>query len=108
MEHEMALACRRAILVHGRVGWEQSPQVPDPRAPEHASHLAAFERWWDCVRANHLAAHAATQEFTVEFGPPPYMPRLPYTLTPVADLWEVCLWMRDRQRERWGQFTGQV
>jgi hypothetical protein len=42
---------------------------------------------------------AATMTFDPEFGPPPtYMPSVPFTLEPAADLWEVCLWMADRFR----------
>jgi hypothetical protein len=32
-----------------------------------------------------------------EFGPPPYLPTLPYSGKPVADLGEVCDWQRGRQ-----------
>ena len=34
--------------------------------------------------------------FTPEFGPPGYMPTLPYTKQPVADLWELNAWMARR------------
>jgi hypothetical protein len=30
---------QRCILLHARVGYEQGPQVPDPRAPEYQRHL---------------------------------------------------------------------
>jgi hypothetical protein len=33
--------------------------------------------------------------FTAEFGPPGYMPTVPFTGKPVADLWEVNQWMTD-------------
>ena len=31
--------------VDARVGWEQGPQVPDPRTALHATHVESFERW---------------------------------------------------------------
>ena len=51
----LALAARHAHHIQPRVGYNQGPQVPDPRAPEFAGALAAHERWWDVV----LEAQAA-------------------------------------------------
>jgi sugar phosphate isomerase/epimerase len=41
-----ALAAERTLHVHARVGFEQGPQVSDPRAPEWGVHLDAHEGWW--------------------------------------------------------------
>ncbi len=38
--------------------------------------------------------------FTPEFAPPDYMHTLPYTGAPVADLWDICLWMTERFLEQ--------
>jgi len=38
--------------------------------------------------------------FTPEFGPPTYMPALPYTRQPVADLWDICMYMTQQFRAR--------
>jgi sugar phosphate isomerase/epimerase len=93
---DMALCIARARHVHGRVGHEEGPQVNDPRAPEWARQLAAHEAWWaEIIRARQLAG-AAYFTFNPEFGPPNYMPTLPYTAQPVSDLWEVCRWMAQR------------
>lgn len=99
---DVALACARAIHIHARVGHEHGPQVSDPAAPEYARHLAAHEAWWDAILAARAAAGAEAMTLTPEFGPPGYMPTLPHTGQPVADLWRVCAWMRDRARSRWG------
>ena len=45
----VAQSAERCIHVHARVGYEEGPQVPDPRAPEYERHVAAHERWWDMV-----------------------------------------------------------
>jgi hypothetical protein len=42
----------------------------------------------------------AESTLTPEFGPPPYLPTLPHTYVPVADLANVCDWMARRQTER--------
>lgn len=96
----MELACSRAIHIHARVGHEEGPQVSDPRAPEFARHVARFEQWWDKIRDG-AARHDTDLIVVPEYGPPPYMPTLPYTRKPVADLWEICQWQTDRLRQRW-------
>ncbi|WP_246042158.1 sugar phosphate isomerase/epimerase family protein [Cohnella pontilimi] len=92
----MELACQRSIHIHGRVGHREGPQVADPRAPEFAQELSVHESWWKRIIQSRLAQGAETITFTPEFGPPGYMPTLPYTRQPVVDLWEVNLWMADR------------
>lgn len=92
----MSAACARAIHIHGRVGHREGPQVSDPRAPEYAQELAAHEDWWKRIVNAHFARGETTMTFTPEFGPPGYMPTLPYTKQPVADLWELNAWMARR------------
>ncbi len=94
----LALANQRAQYIHGRVGYEQGPQVPDPSAPEYAPQLAWHERQWQAIWNAQESAGAAELFFTPEYGPPPYLPTLPYTNVPVADLWQICLWAKDRAR----------
>jgi hypothetical protein len=90
----------RCIHLHARVGYEQGPQVPDPRAPEFRVHLEAHEKWWEMIwRSQHKRMNSYTT-FTPEFGPPPYLHTMPYSKEPVAGLWAICDWMRDRQLEK--------
>ena len=97
----LALACRRSIHIHGRVGYEEGPQVPDPSAPEYASHLHWHESQWTAIRQAHEQAQAEHITFTPEYGPPNYLHTLPHTQAPVADLWKVCLWAAQRIRHLW-------
>ncbi|MEZ4668467.1 MAG: sugar phosphate isomerase/epimerase [Anaerolineae bacterium] len=90
-------ANQRAIHIHGRVGYEEGPQVPDPRALEYAAQVAWHEQQWQRIQANH-AALDETLTFTPEYGPPPYLHTLPYTNVPVADLWTICLYGMERAR----------
>jgi hypothetical protein len=96
------LAARHAQHVHARVGYDQSPQVPDPRAPEYAQQLETFESWWKLIWEAQHAAGAQTSTLTPEYGPSPYLQTLPYTGAPVADLAAICDWQATRARE---QFT---
>jgi len=97
----LELACSRAMNIHGRVGYEEGPQVPDPSAPEYRYHLKWHETQWTAIRKAHEQAGCEYITFTPEYGPPPYMPTMPHTNAPVADLWTVCLWAAARIREIW-------
>jgi len=99
-------AARQCHYLHARVGFEQGPQVPDPRAPEYARHLAAHERWWQQVWAAQSARGMALSPLAPEFGPPPYLPTAPYTQRPVAELAEICDWMARRAREQFERHQG--
>jgi hypothetical protein len=99
----MALACQRSIHIHGRVGYEEGPQVPHPGAAEYKYQVEAHEAWWDAIVRAQATKGESVITFTPEFGPAPYMPALPFTAQPVSDLWEVCLYMTKRFRERFAQ-----
>ena len=96
---DVALACARTFHIHGRVGYEEGPQVPDPRAPEWASHVAKHEQWWKATLATQKKAGREVMTFMTEFGAHNYMHRVPYTQQPVADLWDINLWMAERARK---------
>jgi sugar phosphate isomerase/epimerase len=99
-EDVLRLCAARTLHIHARVGYEEGPQVPDPRAPEYQKHLHAHERWWEWIWAAQAARGSITSTLTPEFGPPGYMQSLPYTGMPVADLWAICDWQARRQAER--------
>ena len=89
----------RCLHLHARVGYEQGPQVPDPRAPEYATHLAAHERWWRLIWDAQKKRGDKTSPLTPEFGPAKYLHTLPFTNAPVADLWDICHWQARRQAD---------
>jgi hypothetical protein len=92
----------RSIEIHARVGHEEGPQVPDPRAPEWAQHVETHMQWWDRIKSAREADGAAVLPVDPEFGGDPYLPRFPYTQTPMIDLWDVRLWMMQQMKARWG------
>ncbi len=96
----LAHCARNCRHVHARVGYDQGPQVPDPRAPEYAENLANHDRWWDTIWAAQRAAGHANSTLTPEFGPDNYLHLEPFTQKPVADLWQINRWIAHRQRER--------
>lgn len=94
-EEALALAIRHTDYIHARVGHAEGPQVNDPRAPEWAGEVRAHLAWWRRIAAARRDAGAERLYVCPEFGPAPYMPLLPRTLQPVADLWEITLYMKD-------------
>lgn len=93
----------QTIHIDARVGYEEGPQVPDPRAPEWELHLRTFERWWEIIWERQDRAGASSSLVVPEYGPPPYQQTLPYTATPTTDLWDVCNWAADRLRRRFAE-----
>ncbi|MBI1279256.1 MAG: TIM barrel protein [Anaerolineaceae bacterium] len=96
----LAAANRAVVHIHGRVGYEEGPQVPDPSAPEYASQLHWHENQWRQIKGMHEQSGHDILTFTPEYGPPNYLHTLPYTNVPVADLWNVCLWAAERARQQ--------
>ncbi|TCD03152.1 sugar phosphate isomerase/epimerase [Pedobacter psychroterrae] len=94
-------AIRRTRHVHARIGFEQGPQVPDPRAPEWQYAVDKFLTWWDKIYAVNKTIGTETLSFTTEFGPFPYMPVFPYTVEPVAVQFEVNCFIKDLLRNRY-------
>ncbi|MBI1278624.1 MAG: sugar phosphate isomerase/epimerase [Anaerolineaceae bacterium] len=94
----IALANSRVRHIHGRVGYEEGPQVPDPSAPEYANQLAWHETQWKAIHDAQEASGETVFTFTPEYGPPSYLHTLPHTNVPVANLWDVCLWAAKRAR----------
>ncbi|HTL51555.1 MAG TPA: TIM barrel protein [Planctomycetota bacterium] len=93
------LCGKHCLHIHARVGYEEGPQVPDPRAPEYAHHLKAHEKWWNRIWDLQQAAGRKETTMDPEFGPPGYLHTLPNTNVPVADLWDICNWQAQRQTE---------
>ncbi|WP_245826344.1 sugar phosphate isomerase/epimerase [Spirosoma rigui] len=96
----------RAIAVsdhiHCRVGQPEAPQVSDPRAPEWKAALETHTVWWDAIRKRMQQANAPLLTVTCEFGPAPgYLPTLPYTNQPVANQWDINVFMKDYLKQRW-------
>jgi len=99
----MDIAIERADHIHARVGNAHSPQVADPRVGSGLRWTEFFERWWDRIIESRLRDNRQFLTINPEFGPPPYQQVNPADDTPLANIWDVCLWMTDRFRTRWAQ-----
>lgn len=90
--------------IHGRVGYDQGPQVPHPGAPEYADALASHERCWEVLWQSQLERGYSRSTMTPEFGPDGYLHCLPFTGAPVADLWDLNRWIGERQRQHFSEW----
>jgi sugar phosphate isomerase/epimerase len=93
-------ALERTSHIHTRIGHEEGPQVNDPRAPEWADAVKAHLGWWDKVVEMKMKAGQPLTMLT-EFGPPNYLPTLPYSNLPVANQWEINVYMMKLMRNRY-------
>jgi sugar phosphate isomerase/epimerase len=94
------LALSRTDHIHARIGHAEGPQVTDPRAPEWEKAVNAHLAWWDQVVA---AKKREGKALTIlsEFGPPDYMPTTPYTRQPLANQWDINVYMMQTLRKRY-------
>jgi sugar phosphate isomerase/epimerase len=93
-------ALQRTEHIHARVGYQEGPQVADPRAPEWDYAVKQHFEWWDKVVERKKKA-GETITFLTEFGPPLYMQTLPYTLQPISNQWDINVYMLQLLRKRY-------
>ena len=83
--------------IHARVGFSEGPQVNNPAAPEWKSTLTTHLDIWE-----HIIRNSGQKVYTIttEFGPPPYLPTVPFSNVPIADQWEANLFIMKAIKER--------
>lgn len=79
----------RVDHIHARVGQAQGPSVAHPFAPEASEALEAHRRCWQLFLVSQQARGHGACTLTPEFGPDGYMPCLPFSAEPVANLLEI-------------------
>jgi len=93
-QHFLNQVIPHAEHMHARVGGEETPQVSHPNAPENNEELEAHLAWWKSL-FQHQWAQQKQPTVTCEFGPPGYLFTLPFTNQPVADQWEINIFMKN-------------
>ena len=94
------MALERVEHIHARIGHPEGPQVNDPRAPEWDNVVKAHFGWWDTV-IERKKKTGGRMTFLTEFGPPDYMPTVPYTRQPLSDQWAINVYMMQLLRKRY-------
>jgi sugar phosphate isomerase/epimerase len=100
-QETLDLTLSRVDHIHARIGHPEGPQVNDPRAPEWENALKAHFAWWDKV-AQRKKQNGERMTVLTEFGPPDYMPTLPYTHQPMSDQWAINVHMMKLLKARYG------
>ena len=103
-EEARNIAISRADHIHARVGFQEGPQIPDPRAPEWKEVVETHISWWDRILKRAKKEDRDCFTISPEFGPFPYMTMLPYTKEPIADQWEVNVYMKDMLKNRFKMY----
>jgi sugar phosphate isomerase/epimerase len=99
-EETIRLALSRTDHIHARIGHPEGPQVNDPRAPEWEGAVKAHFGWWDKI-VERKKAEGRPLTILTEFGPVDYMPALPYTRQPVANQWDINVYLMEVLRKRY-------
>jgi len=87
--------------IHARVGHTQSPQVPDPRVEHWQYALDKHISWWDEIIDHHKQKQSKVFTITPEFGAEPYMTLLPETGEPIANQWDINIFMMQLLKKRY-------
>ncbi len=100
-QNELAEAIVRSEHIHARVGFKEGPQVPDPRHAQWREPFNLFLNIWD--RIIEWQSKQGNECFTItpEFGPPPYMWVHSKTGKPVANQWDINVFMKNIIRKRY-------
>ncbi|WP_422348967.1 sugar phosphate isomerase/epimerase family protein [Flagellimonas sp.] len=86
--------------IHARVGHAEGPQVNNPEAPEWQKALDRHLDIWEQIIQKRWSEGQGTVTVTSEFGPPTYLPALPYTQIPVADQWKANVFIMNALKKR--------
>ena len=86
-------AFKHTAHIHARVGHPQAAQVTDPRLPEWKDALHHHLGWWKKIIREQLKNNTTHFTITPEFGPAPYMIDDPVTKKPLANQWDINVWM---------------
>jgi hypothetical protein len=99
-DETVTLALNRTDHIHARIGHPEGPQVSDPRAPEWKQAVETHFAWWDKI-VERKKKEGKLMTILTEFGPPDYMPTLPYTRQAVANQWDINVYMMEILRKRY-------
>ena len=91
----------RARHIHGRVGYDQGPQVPDPRSAVYARELEQHLKWWRWIWEQQYKDGCEWTSVTPEFGPDGYDYRNPATGATLIEPGMLNNWMASRLRNEY-------
>lgn len=103
-EKELAEAIIRTEHIHARVGFTEGPQIPDPRNPFWKHQVDFFLKLWEQILTYRHSVGTEFFTITPEFGPPPYMWTNMNDNLPIANQWDINLFMKNLLLEKFSHF----
>lgn len=104
-ENELDEAVIKAEHIHARVGFTEGPQIPDPRLSFWQEQVDFFLKLWERIINYQKSSGAEVFTITPEFGPPPYMWTTMDDNSPIANQWDINLFMKNLLQERFSHLT---
>lgn len=99
-QQTLDLVLERVDHIHARIGHPQSPQVNDPQAPEWEVVVKQHFTWWGKI-VERKKKNGEPLTILTEFGPPDYMPTMPYSRKALADQWTINVHMMQLLKTRY-------
>ncbi len=107
-ENVVSEAIQKTAYIHARIGFEEGPQISDPRLPEWSKEVSFFLNLWDKMIWHQIDKPTDFFAITPEFGPPPYMWQMPGTKVPIASQWDINVYMKELLKERYHNKAGTI
>ena len=86
--------------IHGRIGYDQGPQVPDPRTDLYKNDLDKHCEWWQWIWNEHARQCREVTTVTPEFGRDGYEYRDTMAGSALIDVDEINSWLAQNLRSR--------
>jgi len=99
-ENELNEAIKRTVHIHARVGFIEGPQRSDPRLLFWQNEVQFFLGLWEKILTYQKSKGTNIFTITPEFGPPPYMWTNTGDNAPIANQWEINLYMKNLLEEK--------
>jgi hypothetical protein len=93
-EEAVQKAIEHTYHIHARVGFSQSPQVIDPSDLIYKNELQQHKKWWQLMIENAIKNNRDFLTITTEYGPFPYTLYQPHSTTPLANQWNINLFIK--------------
>ena len=91
---------QNAWHIHGRIGYDQGAQIPDPRTPLFQDDIQRHFNWWFLIWREHFRQSKNITTVTPEFGVDRYEYFDSVDGNPLVDIDDINLWMADEIRSR--------
>lgn len=94
--------------IHGRVGYDQGAQVPDPRSSLFKVELNKHYGWWSSIWCEHFKQSRKITTLTPEFGVDGYEYFDSIDGKPLVDIEAINMWVADKMKKRFNYENDEI